>query len=302
MNARLQQMLWLIRVLAGGVALFWGWRAGAMWQGLLLFLVLGWGWTLLLLLPRFFFAGAEGRGPNASGLRHWGRVLRAWALEVCACERVFSWQQPFAAKAQADHLPPHSAQRGVLLLHGFTCNRGLWNSWLQALRQRGQPCIALTLEPAFGSIDGYVEAIEAAIARLEQCSPGLAPVIVAHSMGGLAARAWLRRTGQPGRVRRIITLGSPHAGTRLARWAHTANGRQMRRHSDWLKQLAASESAALYRQFDCIYSEADQVVYPADTAVLPGSRALHLAAVGHLGLVFAPQSYATLLQYLDDGA
>ena len=62
------------------------------------------------------------------------------------------------------------------------------------------------------------------------------PMLVCHSMGGLAARAWLR-DADPARVHRIVTIGTPHRGTWLARFGRTVNGRQMRMGGEWLRKL-----------------------------------------------------------------
>jgi triacylglycerol lipase len=110
------------------------------------------------------------------------------------------------------------------------------------LRRQGTPFVAVNLEPVFGSIDDYVPVIEAAVARLEQAT-GLPPVAVAHSMGGLALRAWWAQPGNAARVHHAITLGTPHHGTWLARWALTRNARQMRQLSGWLQRLEAARAA-----------------------------------------------------------
>lgn len=293
MNARLQQLMALLRLGACLAVLLWSWQSGqSMAEGLGWLLLVGWGWALLM-LPRFLV-------PHLLAPERWLPALQAWWTEVWVCERVFSWHQPFASQSQSDHLPEACGKPGVLLLHGFSCNRGLWNPWMRLLRARGNPFIALTLEPAYGSIDAYADSIEAALQALERASPGRPPLIVGHSMGGLAARAWLRRYGRVGRVQAVVTLGTPHAGTALAHLSHTTNGRQMRRDSPWLTGLAAQETPALYQQFDCVYSREDQIVFPAETAVLPGSRVSLLPHLGHLGLAFAPQSYALVLQRLDE--
>ncbi|MEO5737879.1 MAG: alpha/beta fold hydrolase, partial [Variovorax sp.] len=165
------------------------------------------------------------------------QMLVAWWNEVLTAPRVFLWRQPFRSHAEADHLPPGVARPGVVLVHGFFCNRGLWNPWMRELRALGVPFIAVNLEPLFGSIDRYADCLDAAVARVE-ASTGMPVVLVGHSMGGVAIRAWLARFNADRRVRRVVTIGSPHHGTWLARYGHTANGRQMRRRGPWLIDLA----------------------------------------------------------------
>jgi triacylglycerol esterase/lipase EstA (alpha/beta hydrolase family) len=61
------------------------------------------------------------------------------------------------------------------------------------------------------------------VRRVTQAT-GLPPVIVAHSMGGLATRAWLRAFSADARVHRVITLGTPHGGTWLGAGARLPTG------------------------------------------------------------------------------
>ena len=230
-------------------------------------------------------------------------LLRAWWLEALTCTWVFGWLQPFAHRQQPDWLPPTpTGQRGVVLVHGFLCNRGVWLPWLPELRARGHAYVALTLEPAFGSVDDYVAAIDTAM-RQVQAATGLPPVLVGHSMGGLAARAWLRTLAQPPaqRVHRILTLGTPHHGTWPARFSHTTNGMQMRLDSPWLQALAASEGAAQRALFSCWYSDCDNIVYPARSATLDGAENHLLHGLGHVHMVYAPQVRAACWQALQTG-
>lgn len=304
MNAILQRVQLLLRlVLSVGLALALWPRLG--WLALLPAALLFWAHGLLLALS---FARLARLDPG-HGLRPPGRreLLRAWWRELWVVERVFALRQPFAERAEPDHLPARARGRGVLLLHGFSCNRGLWNVWMRRLRARGHAFVALSLEPAFGSIDDYAAPIEAALQRLTHSSGGRPPVIVAHSMGGLAVRAWWRRHGRPGaeaRVQRVLTLGSPHAGTLTAALAAPffTNARQMRRHSNWLQALAAAETPAWRARFACFFSRCDHVVCPAATALLPGAQAHEIGGgIGHLALVEQEAAFAALLAALEEG-
>ncbi len=211
----------------------------------------------------------------------------------------FAWRQPWRWNSVPDHLPVTArGRRGVLLVHGFFCNRGLWLPWLERLRADDRPCVAINLEPVFGSIDDYIVLIEAAVARIEAAT-GLPPLIVAHSMGGLATRAWLQACHADERCAGVVTIGSPHHGTWLARFALTANGRQMRRRGAWLTALAAAEPPLRYTRFTCFYGHCDNIVFPAGTATLPGADNRHLAGTAHVDMVMRAEVFTEVLRRLD---
>jgi pimeloyl-ACP methyl ester carboxylesterase len=226
------------------------------------------------------------------------QLVAAWWGEVLTAPRVFFWRQPFRSRALADHVDEDCIGRhGVVLVHGFVCNRGLWNPWMRALRAHDIPHIAVNLEPVFGSIDAYADIIDAAVSRL-QAATGRTVVVVGHSMGGLAIRGWLRRFNADASVRRVLTIASPHHGTWLARFGHTQNGKQMRQRSPWLTQLAADEPAARYERFTCFYGHCDNIVFPASTAMLSGAENLHVSVTAHVDMAFHPVVFSEALRWL----
>ncbi|MEO8249670.1 MAG: alpha/beta fold hydrolase [Burkholderiales bacterium] len=231
-------------------------------------------------------AETEPHLPPASALS----LCRAWLGECVMTPRVFYWRQPFFSRAIADQLGAAHGRRGVVLVHGLVCNRGFWNPWLERLQRENRAFVAVNLEPIFGSIDDYAPALEQAIQQVTQAT-GLAPLLVCHSMGGLVARAWLRVVGDGAtlRVHRIVTIGTPHHGSWIARWSRQTNGQQMRLESQWLTELRASEPPGRYQLFTCWHSNADNIVFPSQTASLPGADNRFVAGVPHLALAFRPE-------------
>lgn len=230
---------------------------------------------------------------------HVADLLIAWLAESWCSLRVFLWRQPFRAKAFPDNIADAERRRGLLLVHGFVCNRGVWNSWYPRLLSSGIPYIGLSLEPAFGGIDEYARPINEAIERLI-CSTGLPPVVVAHSMGGLAVRAWLRVYGPEAlqKIHRVVTLGSPHQGTALAKFDISLNVHQMAIDSSWLRSLLQNEPPGSAERFLCIFSRCDNVVFPAQTACLPGAETAEITRCAHIQLIDHPTSYRIVYQTL----
>jgi len=297
MLARLQRFTTLgLLALAAAWALA-GWRAGHPVWALAgaLFIVLGYALVLAIEFTLLHHAHGDDPAPRATP----AQLLTAWLGEVRSAPLVFCWRQPFRSALWPDHLPAESnGRRGLLLVHGFVCNRGLWNPWLAKLLDAGTPFIAVNLEPVFGSVDDYIGIVGQAVQRLEQATGG-APVIVAHSMGGLAVRRWWAESGNDRRAHHVVTIGTPHRGTWLARFAMTDNGREMAQGSAWLQALSAREPADRAARFTCFYSHCDNIVFPPSTATLPGADNRHLAGVAHVHMTSRPEPWAEVQRWLD---
>jgi triacylglycerol lipase len=263
-----------------------------------------------LLLALGLLATGVARGETLWGLLGFLAVVavHGWTIglecvwgEAVVAPQVFFWRQPFGHNHEPDHLPGDAmGRRGVLLVHGFFCNRGFWNGWMARLRAQGTPFVAVTLEPPFAGIDAYVATIDAAAKRL-RATTGLPPVIVAHSMGGLASRVWAARTqARPGEdVHRLISLGTPHQGTAVAVLAFSRNGRQMRRGSAWLRELASDPSApALAAATTAFYSPCDNIVFPPTLAQWPGAEMRALQAPAHVAMADRNEPWEELQHWL----
>ena len=296
MLARLQRF---IALLLATCALSWAAAFFAMgrpvwaWVGALLILF-GYALFLAAEFVMLYFVQQDDAAPRPTA---W-QLTSAWWNEVQTAARVFFWRQPFRWNAERDSLPQSpDGRRGVLLVHGFVCNRGLWNPWMRALRALGIPFMAINLEPVFGSIDAYAEQIDSAVDRLETVT-GRSVVLVGHSMGGVAIRAWFARFQADARVHRVITIGSPHRGTWLARYGRTANGREMRLDNPWLANLALGETAERYGRFSCFFGHCDNIVFPAVSGTLPGAKNVHVPGTAHVQMVFKPQVFDEVCQWL----
>jgi triacylglycerol esterase/lipase EstA (alpha/beta hydrolase family) len=266
----------------------------------------GWaiGGALLIVFGYALFLAAEFvllalvHGDDPAPRARAGQLLRAWWGEVLTAPQVFCWRQPFRSTAEPDHLPESAAgRRGIVLVHGFVCNRGLWNPWMARLRGDGVPFVAVNLEPVFGSMDRYADTIDTAV-RQVAAATGLPPVLVGHSMGGLAVRVWLQRHAGDARVHRIVTVAAPHRGTWLARFGHTANGRQMRQGNPWLARIARDDSPDRMARFTCFYGHCDNIVFPASSATLPGADNRHVAEAAHVEMLFRPQVFDEVRRWL----
>ncbi|MDT8369588.1 MAG: alpha/beta fold hydrolase [Longimicrobiales bacterium] len=91
--------------------------------------------------------------------------------------------------------------------------------------------------------------------------------IVAHSMGGLAAR-WYLQHGGASEVRRLVTLGSPHRGTLTSLAAWGDGGKEMKPESDFLAALDPGLPEGI--EGLTIRTELETHIIPPESATLPG--------------------------------
>lgn len=236
----------------------------------------------------------ERQGFRHSRRRDW---MIAWLREVGVSIRQFYWLMPFRERFRIGEPVPPLREPPIILVHGYGCNRGLWLPAARWFSRRGYRVSAISLQPLHCSIDDYAEAIATEIERVRTSSGAARVAVVGHSMGGLAARAYLRRCAEQGRdpwLAALITLGTPHRGTHIARIGPGENARQMRFGSAWLKSLSPLEAQAptapprdlVTIRITTICSLQDNIVSrPLEQRLrLPGSRAIVVHRHGHMSL------------------
>ena len=298
---RMQQITTASMLVAATIWLVYFWPSSpwlAVWGGLAW--VFGYSSLFAIEFIALVLVRRSDSAPRASLLA----LLRAWWAETCMAGVVFCWRQPFKANAVKDQLHGDhlQGQRGVVFIHGLICNRGFWTPWLKQMQNMGvdgrsHAYTAISLEPVFAGIDAYADHIDKAVRQVTKAS-GLPPILVCHSMGGLAARAWLRRATENGRVHHVVTIGTPHHGTWLARFAQGVSGRQMRQGSDWLRQLNDLPHSGDAEMFTCWYSNCDNIVFPASTATLVGADNRFVPDAAHLQLAFLPVVMKSTLEMI----
>jgi pimeloyl-ACP methyl ester carboxylesterase len=294
MLARLLRFLLAIQALAGMALgyLLHRWVQAPLWGMVAWALALPLAATLVLTLE----SARRSRAPGTPISLWWAA---AWG-EFLAGARIFLLRQPWTrgtptmlpATATPQRLP-------VVLVHGYLCNHRIWDDVAADLRAQGHAVLAVNLEPLFTSIDDYAPIVETAVAKLLQATGARQVVLVGHSMGGLAIRAWMRAHGTA-RVARVLTLGTPHAGTQVEPRTRTPNGRQMLWHSAWLAALLAAESPDTRALIHIALTPQDNIVFPQREQVLPQVPVTEFPGIGHLQMCLDAQVRAWVLHTMPE--
>lgn len=186
----------------------------------------------------------------------------------------------------------------VLLVPGWSDRASALEPLRRHLVASGWPIewvAAIDFRDRYGSNVQHAAEIAEAVDDLRVHSADRTVDIVAHSMGGLAVRYFLQHHSQGRSIRRVIFLGTPHAGTWAAWFAWGGGRAELKRGSDFTSALVVPEHvrAELYS----LYTPLDFRVPPA-SAQLKGSRCHSVPCLGHRRLLRSRPSLARITEIL----
>lgn len=150
----------------------------------------------------------------------------------------------------------------ILLLHGMVDNRSIFSLLRRGLRRRGfGRVLTRNYSPVTNDVRAAAHDLAAEVERICARTGYERVHVVGHSLGGLIARYYVQRLGGDARVHTLVTMGTPHSGTHLARLVSTELTRQLRPGSELLRELDAPVDRCRTR-FIAYWSDLDQMVVP----------------------------------------
>ncbi|WP_370665988.1 esterase/lipase family protein [Streptomyces sp. IBSBF 2507] len=192
----------------------------------------------------------------------------------------------------------------VVLLHGFIDNRSVFLLLRRSLVQHGRHEIeSLNYSPLTCDIRTAAELLGRHIEEICERTGSERVDVVGHSLGGLIARYYVQRLGGDLRVRTLVTLGTPHAGTKVVPLANAHPiVRQMRPGSAVIEELTMPAPGCRTR-FVSFWSDLDRVMDPLETACLDhpdlSVQNVRVSGIGHLALPVHPTVATGIRQALD---
>ena len=230
-------------------------------------------------------------------------LLVALVLGALVLARVLDGPGPPLRAANQERPGP------VLLVPGYGGSTGALEVLAGVLRQAGREAVVVPV-PGDGTGDLRATAEAVGAATDAALAAGAASVdLVGYSAGGVVTRLLARE--RPGDVRRVVTLGSPHHGTKiaalgvaLATGACPVACQQLAPGSDLLDGLNEDDETPEGPQWLAVWTTQDEVVTPPESARLDGAVNVALQElcpglqVTHGQLPTAPAVQALVLQAL----
>jgi triacylglycerol lipase len=178
----------------------------------------------------------------------------------------------------------------VLLVHGIWRSGATFKRMSRYLGKRGFEAHAVDLVPSDGSagLDELAKQIE--VYAAERLPAGSPFDLVGFSMGGVVCRYYLQRLGGVARVRRFVSISSPHHGTATAYLQRRPGCVQMRPSSALLRDL--NGDVAMLERIDVtsIWTPLDLMILPPDSSRLPVGREVLVPAPIHGLMLHDPRA------------
>ena len=169
----------------------------------------------------------------------------------------------------------------VVLVHGLFQTAGV----LRPVREQiARETRAETASFSYATGHGVVRIAERLAELMRELPNGIRIHLVGHSVGGLVVRWYVQELARDERVVQTISLGSPFAGTRHARYFPTQVGRDIVPGSRLLARLAAGARAGERVPHLSITATDDSVV--PSGARLAAGESLRIDDCGHNGLIY----------------
>lgn len=187
----------------------------------------------------------------------------------------------------------------VILVHGLNNNASAWLYIGHFLSRAGYRVSTYTYASLFSSLDAILEGFEEHVRVVERFAQGKKPLLVGHSLGGLLIRLWLMRPENQDRAAGIVTLGTPHNGSKMAVFAPGRLGQSIRPDSSLILRLRGASALTDLPRVS-LTSPADDAVLPASGLLPPESWRLRmLGRASHFGMLFCPHVKNALLEELE---
>jgi triacylglycerol lipase len=193
-----------------------------------------------------------------------------------------------------------SAQDPILFVHGYVESASLWNTMIANFEKDGYPKSYLSAYSYNTSQSNKVDAeeVKSKVEALLKNTGATKVDIIAHSMGSLNSRYYIKNLGGESKVDDWVSLGGPNHGTETANFCFSASCVEMRVGSTFLKELNATDETPGAVNYGTWWSPCDEIINPDSSVALTGATNTKTACISHTALTTDSTVYAQVREFV----
>ncbi len=187
-----------------------------------------------------------------------------------------------------------STRPPVILVPGYGMNRACFFFLAFYLKKRGFPWVwIVNNRPHSASIPDYADRLAYAVQRLKRESGAETVDLIGHSAGGVISAWYLHHRGGADHVRRLVTIGTPWAGTRMAIFGQRAHAADLMPDAQVIRQIQRPPVPTY-----AIWTRQDGVLIPYQSGHAEGMEAIEVEDETHLSMLYSATVYRTVRDLL----
>lgn len=174
----------------------------------------------------------------------------------------------------------------ILFVHGWASSGSVWNTMVRNFEREGWRREELHTFSYRTSQSNVTTArdIERRVADIKRRTGAERIDIVAHSMGSLSSRYYIKTLRGEGNIDEWVSLGGPNHGTTTASFCFETSCVEMRPRSRFLEELNAGDETPGAVNYGTWWSSCDEIINPDESVILSGATNTETGCVGHIAL------------------
>src|SRR5690242_10787413 len=196
--------------------------------------------------------------------------------------------------------PMASAQDPILFVHSYVESASLWNTMIKNFEKDGYPKSYLSAYSYNTSQSNKVDAeeVKSKVESLLKATGATKVDIVAHSMGSLNSRWYIKFLGGESKVDDWVSLGGPNHGTETANFCFSTSCTEMRVGSKFLSELNAGDETPGAVNYGTWWSPCDEIINPDSSVSLSGATNTKTACISHTALTTDETVYKQVREFV----
>jgi len=193
-----------------------------------------------------------------------------------------------------------SAQDPILFVHGYVESASLWNTMIGRFEKDGYPKSYLSAYTYNTSQSNKIDAeeVKSKVESLLKTTGATKVDIIAHSMGSLNSRYYIKNLGGESKVDDWVSLGGPNHGTETANFCFSQSCVEMRVGSTFLKELNATDETPGAVNYGTWWSPCDEIINPDESVILSGASNHKTACMSHTALTTDETVYKEVREFV----
>ena len=193
-----------------------------------------------------------------------------------------------------------SAQDPILFVHGYVESASLWNTMIGRFEKDGYPKSYLSAYSYNTSQSNKIDAeeVKSHVESLLKTTGATKVDIIAHSMGSLNSRYYIKNLGGESKVDDWVSLGGPNHGTETANLCFSQSCVEMRVGSTFLKELNATDETPGAVNYGTWWSPCDEIINPDESVILSGASNHKTACMSHTALTTDETVYKEVREFV----